>query len=135
MTFNRIAMFKELLLYGVIALISVTGVYLYQTNSTSELVIVENGDYAEYGVTAHSPVIVYSATWCSACNALKAELKRLDVEYTNFDYEKDKQHFTRLHQNGVNVIPIIFVKNTMIKGFDKSLLQAVLEQNYISSDS
>lgn len=129
MKINRQKLTKEIVLYGLIALAAIAGSYLYKNMSTSSVIVQQTGDYSAFGVTEETPIVIYTATWCDACKALKKELSELGVKYTNFDSEIDKNRFSLLQEQNINVIPVIFINNTMVQGFDKGLLNSLLPEN------
>lgn len=78
---------------------------------------------------AEQLVVMYSTSWCGHCKAAKAYLTSLHVEYTNYDIETSdigKQKFQALKGKGV---PLIFVGNERIDGFDKPALEKALKDH------
>ena len=119
---------KELILYTVIACISIGLAYSLHSNNEFESTITY-GDFSSYGVTETAPVVVYSSEKCPACNELKAYFKQKNISAVIHDWEKEPTEFNPLIENNINGVPIIFIKGTMIRGYDQSLLEDTLVKN------
>lgn len=73
-------------------------------------------------------VVVYSTSWCGHCKNAKSYLNAMHVEFTNYDIETSevgKQKYQALKGKGV---PLIFVGNQRIDGFDKPALEKALKE-------
>jgi len=74
-------------------------------------------------------IIVYSATWCAFCHAAKDYFDKIGVKYTDKDVEKDvavaKEAVEKSGQMG---IPVIDIDGTIIIGFDRPKIDAVLKE-------
>lgn len=68
-------------------------------------------------------IIVYSTQTCGYCHALKAWLDEHKIEYTaksvDTDLEAQKELLDKLNGNFQGV-PVTFIKDTMILGFDRA---------------
>ncbi len=77
-------------------------------------------------------IIVYSTMACPYCHAVQAWLKDNDVEFTSkmvdTDMEAQKELMEKLDGNFQGV-PVTFIKDTMILGFNRDQLAATLEEN------
>ena len=73
------------------------------------------------------PVTIYSTPTCHFCQMTKDFLKEKGIEYTDYnvagDMEKRKEMIEKSGQMGV---PVIFVGEEMIIGFDKTKLVSSL---------
>ena len=70
-------------------------------------------------VAAGGKVVMYSASWCSACQQAKDYFEAQGIPYTEYDVEKSnkgKRDFKKLGGKGV---PVILVGNTRINGFSR----------------
>lgn len=72
-------------------------------------------------------VTIYSTPTCTYCNAAKEFFATHNVAYENFDVASDlakrEEMITRSGQMGV---PVIFVDEEMVVGFDKDHLSELL---------
>lgn len=79
-------------------------------------------------------IVIYSTHTCGYCHALKAWLDDNKVEYTDkyidTDAEAQAELMTKLGGN-IQVVPVSFVKDTMIEGFNRNQFAAVLKENGI----
>ena len=81
---------------------------------------------------AHGDVIVYKTAWCGVCKQVERYLKKKGVPYTAKDIEKDRAAATELQAKAAaqkvktGSVPIIDVKGTLVVGFDRKRLEAML---------
>ncbi|HRE30875.1 MAG TPA: glutaredoxin family protein [Candidatus Berkiella sp.] len=71
-------------------------------------------------------VVLYSTSWCSYCKQVRDFLKSEGVAYVDYDIENSeeaKRKFQAAHGQGV---PLIFVGQTRLEGFDRQQLKAEL---------
>ncbi len=72
-------------------------------------------------------VTIYSTPTCHYCNLAKDFFKEKNVQYETFDVaadlEKRKEMIERSGQMGV---PVIFIDNEMIVGFDQPKIASLL---------
>lgn len=75
-------------------------------------------------------IIIYSTQTCSYCHALKAWLDDHKIEYTaksvDTDLEAQKELLDKLDGNFQGV-PVTFIKDTMILGFDRAGITSALK--------
>lgn len=78
---------------------------------------------------AEQLVVLYTTSWCGHCKSVKTYLDNLHIEYTNYDIGTSdiaQQKYQALHGIGV---PLIFVGNRRIDGFNKAALEAALKDH------
>jgi glutaredoxin 3 len=92
-----------------------------------------SGDFTDLGISESVPILVYSASWCNACNELKDYLSHNNIQYNNIDIDEDKSAMTRLGKWGLTGIPIIIIKDNLIQGFNQNLLDKYLVVETISN--
>ncbi len=80
-----------------------------------------------YWHVENGKVTVYTAKWCSACNALKAYLKANNIPYTNFDIEDSELANNKLKEHDIRQIPVILINEKMLLGFNQLKLEAELK--------
>lgn len=70
---------------------------------------------------------IYSTPTCHFCQMAKDFLKEKGIEYTEFDvaHDLDKRQ-EMIQKSGQMGVPVIFVGNEMIIGFDRERLVATL---------
>ncbi len=76
-----------------------------------------------------STVKILSTTWCEVCKKAKAYLSEKDVAFRDYDVERSetgRREYKKLNGKGV---PIIFVGDQRMDGFDRSKLEAILIKN------
>ncbi len=77
-------------------------------------------------------IIIYSTHTCGYCYALMSWLDDNKVEYTVKHIDSEPEAQAELMQKiggNVQVVPVTFIKDTMIEGFNRNQFAAVLKQN------
>ena len=72
-------------------------------------------------------VTIYSTPTCHFCQMTKDFLKEKGIAYTDFDVAHDlAKRQEMIQKSGQMGVPVIFVGNEMIVGFDKEKLESSL---------
>ncbi len=71
-------------------------------------------------------VVVYSSDSCGYCTMAKDFLKSKGVEYTEKNVSTDMTARQELMKKGFMGVPVIYVDDTVIHGFDKAKLEELL---------
>jgi len=75
------------------------------------------------------PVTIYSADWCAFCHAAKGYLDKLGVPYVEKNVETDPENAREVvDKSGQTGIPVIDIGGTIIIGFDRPKLDAILHE-------
>ncbi|MCH2189578.1 MAG: hypothetical protein MK188_01470 [Gammaproteobacteria bacterium] len=61
--------------------------------------------------------VLYSTSWCWYCNDARDFLIEHDIEFDDFDVEKDKEAAARYKKSGGEVVPFLVFGDKTIKGF------------------
>ncbi len=93
-------------------------------------------EHAAKGAEARGEALVtiYGASWCGACQAAKAWLKKQGVPFIDKDVEKDPGAQAELEAKAAKAglrpsgIPVIDVAGELMVGFDPDALHALLEK-------
>lgn len=75
---------------------------------------------------ADAGVVVYSTAWCPYCKQAMSFLNNLQVNYTNCDIEKSPTAEMRFKQLGGQTVPLIFVGEIRIDGFNPGEIEVAL---------
>lgn len=80
----------------------------------------------------NSKIIVYSATWCAFCHAVKDYLDKKGIKYTDKDVEKDPAAgLEAVDKSGQRGIPVLDVDGTIILGFDRPKIDFALKDKQL----
>lgn len=80
-----------------------------------------------------SKVIVYSATWCAFCHAVKEYFDKLGVKYIDKDVEKDPAAGLKaVDKSGQRGIPVVDIDGMIIVGFDRPKIDFVLKEKKLA---
>lgn len=72
-------------------------------------------------------VIIYTTPTCAFCKATKAFFKEHNVTYTEHDVAADREKAQEMIQkSGQMGVPVTFVDNDMVIGFDEDRLKKLL---------
>ena len=75
-------------------------------------------------------VIVYSASWCAFCHAVKQHLMNLKVPYKEIEVDKDQAAAQELvAKTGMSAVPVVQIGNEIIVGFDRGRIDSALRAN------
>jgi len=74
-------------------------------------------------------ITVYSTTWCAFCHAAMQYFDSIGVKYQDKDVEKDEDAAREaVEKTGQMGVPVIDIDGTIIVGFDKPKIDAVLKE-------
>lgn len=106
-----------------IAMFSLAMGYLYQLTT-----FIVRGDFSDLGITPNQPVLVYSRTDCTACQALKAMLADYNVatRYIELDQQPAAQDLKNFSALGYQQVPIIITRNSLILGYHQPAILLAL---------
>lgn len=75
------------------------------------------------------PITIYSADWCAFCHAAKGYLDKLGIQYLDKNVETDPVAMREtVDKSGQTGIPVIDIDGTIIIGFDRPKIDAVLRE-------
>ncbi len=72
-------------------------------------------------------VVVYTSNTCGYCHAAKDYLNEIGVPFTEKNVSTDTQARKELMSQGFMGVPVIFVDEEVIQGFDKGKLEELLK--------
>ncbi len=72
-------------------------------------------------------VVIYSTPTCHFCVMAKAFFDENNIEYTNYDVQEDPaKRQEMIDKSGQMGVPVIFVGDEMIVGFDEARIRELL---------
>jgi len=73
-------------------------------------------------------VIIYSTPTCHFCHAAKEFFKEHGIVFTDYNVSEDStKRDEMIQKSGQMGVPVIFVDNEMVTGFDEPKLRELLE--------
>lgn len=69
---------------------------------------------------ASNAVEIYGTKWCGYCKKARSYFNLRNIHYTDYDIEADANALAKFNNFGGGGVPVIFVGNTRINGFDES---------------
>ncbi len=109
-------------LAGFTAVGVLVGVLMLNWGSVHAL-LVSRPDFAAQHV---EPVVMYSTDWCGNCKMTRAYLRENNIPFFEYDVDKSpegQRQYKALQGNGV---PLLLVKNNVIRGFNPQAIQDAL---------
>lgn len=78
------------------------------------------------------PITIYSADWCAFCHATKDYLDKKGIQYQEKNVEEDPTFAQEaMNKSGQTGIPVIDIDGTIIIGFDRPRIDAVLKDKHV----
>lgn len=71
-------------------------------------------------------IVVYTSSTCPYCTMVKEYLKNKGFEYSEKNVSTDVQARQELMKKGHTGVPVVYVDDTEIVGFDKAKLDEIL---------
>lgn len=72
-------------------------------------------------------VVIYSTPTCVYCNSAKEFFAQNNIQYENFDVSTDlAKRQEMVEKSGQMGVPVIFIDDEMVVGFDKPRLSELL---------
>jgi len=73
-------------------------------------------------------VTIYSLPTCHFCHEAKAFLTEKNIPFTDYDVSSDQSRKNEMiEKSGQMSVPVIFVDNEMVLGFDQPKLEQLLQ--------
>jgi len=72
-------------------------------------------------------VVIFTSDTCGYCNMAKDYFNELNVEYTEKNVSKDVSARKELMSKGFMGVPVIYVDDEIIQGFDKQRLDELFK--------
>jgi len=76
-------------------------------------------------------VVLYATSWCPNCAKTRKLLNAKNIPYFEYDVDNSSEgqrQFKQLHGNGV---PVILIKNTVVRGYNPNAILAAVENQKI----
>ena len=72
-------------------------------------------------------VVLYTSPTCTYCYVVKIFLKKNNIKFEEIDISEDVKSGKRLEEKtGVETVPVTFVGETFVVGYDKKKLKELL---------
>jgi len=87
--------------------------------------LVARPDFAAQHV---EPVVMYGTDWCGNCKMTRAYLRENNIPFFEYDVDKSpegQRQFKALQGSGV---PLLLVKNNVLRGFNPEAIQSALHR-------
>lgn len=89
----------------------------------------------DFAALHEEDVILYATSWCPNCAQTRKFLRANSIPYFEYDVDKSSEgqrQFKQLHGNGV---PVLLIKNTVIRGYDPNAILTAVNQHSIKRQS
>ncbi|OJI08762.1 MAG: NrdH-redoxin [Candidatus Vogelbacteria bacterium CG10_big_fil_rev_8_21_14_0_10_49_38] len=86
----------------------------------------QNNSNGKTGVGVKN-VTIYSTPTCHFCHAAKEFFKENDIKFSDYDVSSDSEKRNEMvERSGQMGVPVIFVDDEMVVGFDETRLRSLL---------
>ncbi|HHI94875.1 MAG TPA: glutaredoxin family protein [Gammaproteobacteria bacterium] len=112
------------IIVGFVAVGVLVGVLVLNWGSVHGL-LVARPDFAAQHV---EPVVMYGTDWCGNCKMTRTYLRENNIPFYEYDVDKSpegQRQFKALQGTGV---PLLLVKNNVVRGFDPTAIQEALRR-------
>ncbi|PHS35174.1 MAG: NrdH-redoxin [Alkaliphilus sp.] len=72
-------------------------------------------------------VVIYSSDTCVYCSEVKKYLRGLNVSFTEKNVSTDVEARKDMMKKGFMGVPIVFIDNHVVQGFDKEKIDQLLK--------
>ncbi len=91
--------------------------------------------YATSGPSPHDPrnnsgadaIVMLSAQWCGYCKALRSDLDKMGVAYTELDIDVDEGGMAAFRAVNARGVPVLVVGQEVVYGYDPGRSRALIE--------
>lgn len=73
-------------------------------------------------------IVIYTSNTCGYCHLAKDYFNENKIEFTEKNVSTDSEARKELMSQGFMGVPVIFVDDEVIQGFDKDKLEALLKE-------
>lgn len=71
-------------------------------------------------------ITIFTSTTCGYCNEVKKWMSENGHEYTERNINTDSEARQELIKNGFMGVPVVYIDDEVVQGFDKAKLQELL---------
>lgn len=102
-------------------------------NRNQHLELVVTGDFSHFGVSTKTPVVIYTSEHCAYCKALKHDLQQFRLVYKEISLQTNPEQFATLKAAELDVVPVVFIADTRLVGYNQQLLRQILTEKGLIS--
>lgn len=73
-------------------------------------------------------VLMYTTSWCGMCQKARDFFDKHEIPYTEHDVEADREAYQDYRALGGRGVPLIFIGQTRIEGFDEAEIRKALSE-------
>ena len=107
------------LVLGLTCILSIFSVWKYQYKQS---------DHEEGNPYSPTSIIIYTAPRCKYCNLAKSFLRKYHIDYFEYDITSSQEGLRRYRELNGQGVPLIFVGETRMDGYNERALRSALEQ-------
>ena len=86
-----------------------------------------NGNFSSLYVAAGHSVVLFSTSTCPYCKKTREMFKRQGIAYTDYVTDKSKDAERRFEKYNGTAVPLIFIGDRKILGFDEGVIQSAID--------
>lgn len=86
------------------------------------------GDFKSLYASAGHPVVLFSTSTCPYCKKAREMLNKRGIMYTDYVTDKSKDAEAKFNHFNGKAVPLIFIGNRKILGFNKAVIESAIDQ-------
>jgi len=102
-------------------------IYLLKNPPSGGTPITENAQIRKAAAVQGERVKLYTTTWCGYCKKARAYLRSRNIPFDDIDVETTDRGRREYREIGGNGVPVIFVGERRMDGYDQGGLQDMLK--------
>ncbi|HEY3700229.1 MAG TPA: glutaredoxin family protein [Spongiibacteraceae bacterium] len=79
-------------------------------------------------VPAGFQAVLYATEWCGYCARTRKLFSERKIPFREYDIEKSAEGEAQYEKLGGNGVPLIIIKDKVIRGYDKDAIEAALQK-------
>ena len=89
------------------------------------------GNFSAHFQLTDKKVIMYGTDWCPVCKHTRAFFEEYNIDYIEFEPEKDPLAYARFDALEANAYPVIIIGNKRIIGLNIKEVKLALKENHL----
>ncbi len=85
------------------------------------------GDFSDLYKSENNKIVIFSSSTCPFCKAAREFLSENKLNYTEYLIDRDEIRNTEFTKLGGSVVPLIFIGNRRIEGFNVQTIQSAIK--------
>ncbi len=99
----------------------------HKTETAEKIALKVDNSKSTVPISSLKQTVMYTTSWCGYCKKAREYFRKENIPYTEYDIEKDKQAKSIYDSFGGKGVPVIFVGQERMNGFDISSFKQIYQ--------